>query len=95
MQTPIVSFEGFQSGDRQKILDTVSNVDRALSDWGFIASSDLGFSDALTAKVFEASEAFFYLTQKIRSDQLIYQLRKTSVIRHSLQNTLTPQVQLI
>lgn len=59
MQTPIVSFEGFQSGDRLKILDTVSNVDRALSDWGFIASSGLGFSDELIAKVFEASATFF------------------------------------
>ena len=59
MQAPIVSFEGFQSGDRLKILDTVSNVDRALSDWGFIASSDLGFSDELIAKVFEASATFF------------------------------------
>lgn len=59
MQTPIVSFEGFQSGDRLKILDTVSNVDRALSDWGFMASSDLGFSEELIAKVFEASETFF------------------------------------
>ena len=59
MQAPIVSFEGFQSGDRLKILDTVSNVDRALSDWGFIASSGLGFSDELIAKVFEASATFF------------------------------------
>ncbi len=59
MQTPIVSFEGFQSGDRLKILDTVSNVDRALSDCGFMASSDLGFSDELIAKVFEASATFF------------------------------------
>ena len=59
MQTPIVSFEGFQSGDRLKILDTVSDVDRALSDWGFIASSDLGFSDELITKVFEASATFF------------------------------------
>ena len=59
MQTPIVSIEGFQSGDRLKILDTVSNVDRALSDWGFIASSDLGFSEELIAKVFEASATFF------------------------------------
>ena len=59
MQTPIVSFEGFQSADRLKILDTVSNVDRALSDCGFIASSDLGFSDELIARVFEASATFF------------------------------------
>ena len=59
MQTPIVSFAGFQSGDRLKILDTVSDVDRALSDWGFLASSDLGFSDELIAKVFEASATFF------------------------------------
>ena len=59
MQTPIVSFEGFQSADRLKMEDAVSNVDRALSDWGFIASSDLGFSDELIAKVFEASATFF------------------------------------
>ena len=59
MQAPVVSFEGFQSADRLKILDTVSNVDRALSDCGFIASSDLGFSDELIARVFEASATFF------------------------------------
>ena len=72
MQTPIVSFEGFQSGDRLKILDTVSNVDRALSDCGFMASSDLGFSEELIAKVFEASETFFLsdTKNKMRSDYL-------------------------
>jgi len=72
MQAPIVSFEGFQSGDRLKILDTVSNVDRALSDWGFIASSDLGFSDELIAKVFEASATFFLsdVKSKMRSAYL-------------------------
>tara|TARA_B100001029_G_C15057745_1_gene455779 strand:+ start:371 stop:1294 length:924 start_codon:yes stop_codon:yes gene_type:complete len=59
MQAQVVSFEGFQSADRLKILDTVSNVDRALSDCGFIASSDLGFSDELIARVFEASATFF------------------------------------
>ena len=59
MQAPVVSFEGFQSADRLKILDTVRNVDRALSDCGFIASSDLGFSDELIARVFEASATFF------------------------------------
>ena len=66
MQTPIVSFEGFQSGDRLKILDTVSDVDRALSDWGFLASSDLGFSYELIAKVFEASATFFLYDTKTK-----------------------------
>ena len=72
MQTPIVSFEGFQSADRLKILDTVSNVDRALSDCGFIASSDLGFSDELIARVFEASATFFLsdVKSKMRSAYL-------------------------
>ena len=59
MQTPIVSFKGFQSGDILKISDTVANVDRALTDCGFMASSDLGFSDELIARVFEASATFF------------------------------------
>ena len=59
MQTPIVSFEGFQSGDILKITDTVGSVDRALTDYGFMASSDLGFSDDLIARVFEASATFF------------------------------------
>ena len=72
MQAPIVSFEGFQSADRLKILDTVSNVDRALSDCGFIASSDLGFSDELIARVFEASATFFLsdVKSKMRSAYL-------------------------
>ena len=59
MQTPIVSFKGFQSGDILKISDTVATVDRALTDCGFMASSDLGFSDELIARVFEASATFF------------------------------------
>lgn len=59
MQTPIVSFKGFQSNDILKISDTVANVDRALTDCGFMASSDLGFSDELIARVFEASATFF------------------------------------
>tara|TARA_A100000164_G_scaffold189203_1_gene167912 strand:+ start:998 stop:1933 length:936 start_codon:yes stop_codon:yes gene_type:complete len=59
MQTPIVSFEGFQSGDILKISDTVGKVDRALTDCGFMASSDLGFSDDLIARVFQASATFF------------------------------------
>ena len=59
MQTPIVSFKGFQSGDILKISDTVANVDRALTDYGFMASSDLGFSDELIARVIEASATFF------------------------------------
>ena len=59
MQTPIVSFKGFQSGDILKISDTIANVDRALTDCGFMASSDLGFSEELIARVFEASAIFF------------------------------------
>ena len=66
MQAPVVSFEGFQSADRQKILDTVSNVDRAMSDCGFMASSDLGFSDELIARVFEASATFFLSDAKYK-----------------------------
>ena len=66
MRAPIVSFEGFQSADRLKILDTVSNVDHALSDCGFIASSDLGFSDELIARVFEASATFFLSDAKYK-----------------------------
>ena len=64
MQTPIVSFEGFQSADRLKMEDAVSNVDRALSDCGFIAASDLGFSEELITKVFEASATFFLSDEK-------------------------------
>ena len=64
MQPPIVSFKGFQSGDIPKISDTVANVDRALTDCGFMASSDLGFSDELIARVFEASAAFFLSDEK-------------------------------
>ena len=59
MQTPIVSFKGFQSGDILTISDTVNSVDRALSDCGFMASSDLGFSNELIVRVFEASATFF------------------------------------
>ena len=66
MEAPVVSFEGFQSADRQKILDTVSNVDRAMSDCGFMASSDLGFSDELIARVFEASATFFLSDAKYK-----------------------------
>ena len=66
MQAPVVSFEGFRSADRQKILDTVSNVDRAMSDCGFIASSDLGFSDELIARVFEASATYFLSDAKYK-----------------------------
>ena len=66
MQAPVVSFEGFQSADRRKILDTVSNVDRAMSDCGFMASSDLGFSDELIARVFEASATFFLSDAKYK-----------------------------
>ena len=66
MQAPVVSFEGFQSADRQKILDTVSNVDRAMSDCGFMASSGLGFSDELIARVFEASATFFLSDAKYK-----------------------------
>ena len=95
MQTPIVSFKGFQSGDILKISDTVASVDRALTECGFMASSDLGFSDELIARVFEASATFFLSDAKNRSDQRIYQPRKTSVIKRSLQNILTPQVLLI
>ena len=64
MQTPIVSFKGFQSGDILKISDTVANVDRALTDYGFMASSDLGFSNELIARVFKASATFFSSDQK-------------------------------
>ena len=64
MQTPIVNFEGFQSADKLKIENVVSNVDRALSDCGFIAASDLGFSEELIAKVFEASATFFLSDEK-------------------------------
>ena len=64
MQTPIVSFKGFQSNDILKISDTVANVDRALTDCGFMASSDLGFSDELIARVFEASATFFLSDKK-------------------------------
>ena len=72
MQTPIVSFKGFQSGDILKISDTVANVDRALTDYGFMASSDLGFSNELIARVFKASATFFSSDQKnkIRSAYL-------------------------
>ena len=66
MQTPIVSFKGFRSGDILKISDTVANVDRALTDCGFMASSDLGFSDELIARVFEASATFFLSDTKIK-----------------------------
>ena len=72
MQAPVVSFEGFQSGDILKNSDTVATVDRALTDCGFMASSDLGFSDELIARVFEASATFFSSDQKnkIRSAYL-------------------------
>ena len=66
MHPPIVSFKGFQSGDIPKISDTVANVDRALTDCGFMASSDLGISDELIAKVFEASATFFLSETKIK-----------------------------
>ena len=45
MQTPTVNFKDTQSGNTSGISDIVGHIDRALSECGFMASSDLGFSD--------------------------------------------------
>ena len=39
MQTPIVNFKDAQLGDGSRISDIVGNVDRALSECGFMACS--------------------------------------------------------
>ena len=66
MRTPIVNFKEFQSGDPAKIADIVGNVDRALSQWGFMASSDLGFSEELIQRIFKASATFFLSDEKTK-----------------------------
>ena len=66
MQTPIINFKEVQSGDPSKISDIVDNVDRALSQCGFMASSDLGFSDELIQSVFKASATFFLSDEKTK-----------------------------
>ena len=72
MQTPIVNFKDAQLGDGSRISDVVGNVDRALSECGFMACSNLGFSDELIQRVFKASATFFSSDQKnkIRSAYL-------------------------
>ena len=66
MRTPIVNFKEFQSGDPATIADIVGNVDRALSQWGFMASSDLGFSEELIQRIFKASATFFLSDEKTK-----------------------------
>ncbi len=72
MQTPIVNFKDAQLGDGSRISNIVGHVDRALCECGFMACSNLGFSDELIQRVFKASATFFSSDQKnkIRSAYL-------------------------
>ena len=66
MQTPKVSFKDLQSADKEIVSNAARNLDRALSNYGFLASSDLKFSDDLLAEIFKASATFFLSDTKTK-----------------------------
>ena len=59
MLSPKVSFRDLRSADEDVVASAVGDINRALSNYGFFALSNLGFSNDLVAKVFSASATFF------------------------------------
>ena len=67
MQCPIISFKDLQSGDDGRVENAVKDINRALSNYGFFAFSDFGFSNDLAEKIFNASATFFASDSKTKT----------------------------
>ncbi len=67
MHPPTVNFKNFRSADEGLVSNAAEDIDLALSNHGFVASSDLDFSTDLVGEIFEASSTFFMSHAKTKA----------------------------